>query len=193
MRGRGATARLFVAVYPPEEVRAACLGALRGLGPGLDPAHRETPVEQVHLTLLFVGHVAEKEMGEVAESVERSAAGVGAFRLTPLRLVCFPERGMPRLVAVELDAPAGLMEVRRRLVKRLARERRSTGGTPVPLETERFSPHMTLCRFGGEARARRVGREVSLPGFSVSEIVLFRSVLRPGGAVHSEVLRARLR
>ena len=178
--------RLFVAVHPPEEVRRACLESLELLDPRPDPRHRATPPEQVHLTLQFVGHVPEREMPEIAESVERSAAGVGGFRLTPLKLVTFPERGTARLIAVELDAPAGLMEVRRRLVKRLARE-------PRREDPERFRPHMTLLRFAGDARPKRVERGVALPGFDVSEIVLFRSVLRPGGAVHSEVLRAGLR
>lgn len=177
--------RLFVAVHPPEEVRRACLASLALLDPPPDPRHRTTPPEQVHLTLQFVGHVPEREMPGIAESVERSASGVGGFRLTPLRLVAFPERGTPRLIAVELDAPAGLMEVRRRLVKRLARE-------PRREDPERFRPHMTLLRFAGDARPKRVERGLELPGFEASEIVLFRSVLRPGGAVHSEVMRASL-
>ena len=177
--------RLFVAVHPPEEVRLACLESLRLLDPPPDPRHRTTPIERVHLTLQFIGHVPEREMPEIVESVERSAAGVGGFRLTPRRLVAFPERGTPRLIAVELDAPAGLMEVRRRLVKRLARR-------PRREDPERFTPHMTLLRFAGDARPKRVEREVELPGFDVSELVLFRSVLRPGGAAHSDVMRASL-
>jgi RNA 2',3'-cyclic 3'-phosphodiesterase len=182
---RSASVRLFVAVHPPEEVRRAYLDSLKLLDPPPDPRHRATAPEKVHLTLQFVGHVLEREMPEIIESVGRSAAGVGGFRLTPLKLVTFPERGTPRLIAVELDAPAGLMEVRRRLVQRLAREARRE-------DPERFRPHMTLLRFAGDARPERVEQTVTLPGFDVSEIVLFRSVLRPGGAVHSEVMRAGL-
>ena len=183
MRKPGPNVRLFVAVHPPLECREAYLGALGGVGL---PAGgwRVTPVEQVHLTLQFIGHVAEKEMDEIAESVERSAAGVAPFRLEALRLVTFPERGAARLVALELDAPAAILEVKRRLVQRLARHVRGA-------EHERFRPHITLCRFT-EGRGVRVGGAAELPGFEAREIVLFRSVLRPGGAVHSEVMRAGL-
>jgi 2'-5' RNA ligase len=177
--------RLFVAIRPPEEQRRAYLDALRTLEPPPDPDHRETPLEQVHLTLQFIGHVPERELARITESVERSASGVPRFALSPLRLITLPERGTPRLIALELDAPAGLLEVRRRLVKRLARE-------PRREDPERFLPHMTLLRYGGGARPKRATREVELPGFEVREIALMRSVLRPGGAVHSEVMRAAL-
>jgi 2'-5' RNA ligase len=105
--------------------------------------------------------------------------------MTPTRIISLPERGTPRLVALEFDAPAPLMEVRRRLVKRLAREARREN-------PERFLPHMTLLRYGGSARPERIEERVDLGGFEVQEIVLVRSVLRPGGAVHSEVMRAGL-
>jgi 2'-5' RNA ligase len=177
--------RLFVAIYPPPERQREYLGAARALRPPPAPDHRETPPEQVHLTLQFVGHVPERELPGILESVERSASGVPAFSMAPTRLISLPERGTPRLLAMEFDAPGPLLEVRRRLVKRLARE-------PRRENPERFLPHMTVLRYSGYTRARRIEEAVAVPAFEVREIVLVRSVLRPGGAVHSEVGRARL-
>jgi 2'-5' RNA ligase len=121
----------------------------------------------------------------VSESVERSVAGVGAFELRPLRLVTFPERGRPRLIAMETDAPPALLEVQRRLVHRLARSSRTKTG-------DRFRPHLTLMRFTGAAQPRDVDAPVELPPFRVEALSLMRSILRPAGAEHAEVARFAL-
>jgi 2'-5' RNA ligase len=176
--------RLFVAIHPPEDCRAAYAAALDELSlPG--GSWRPTPVAQVHLTLQFIGSVPERDLGGVVESVERSAAGLPSFQLVPQTLVTIPQRGPPRVIALTLDAPATMLEIKRRLVQRLARDPRRD-------DPDRFLPHITLGRFTGIGRVPRVEMEVSLPGFEVRSIVLFRSVLRPSGAEHSEVMRAGL-
>jgi len=174
--------RLFVAIYPPAEVAGALLASLREHEFG---DHRETPVDQVHLTLQFIGERSKNEMDDVIESVERSASGIGAFELTPLRLITLPGRGRPRLIAAETDAPAGLMELQRRLAQRLARSPRVKPG-------DRFTPHLTLCRFAKQGRHERVEAELDFEPFAVGEIKLMRSVLLPEGAQHREVRAVRL-
>ena len=127
------------------------------------------------LTLHFVGETHGREVDGVIESVERSAAGVGAFDLAATRLITLPERGTARLVALETDAPPGLLEIHRRLIRRLARR---------PRDHERFLPHFTLCRFANDARPTKLDRPVSIPALPIDEVRLVRSVLRPGGAEH---------
>jgi RNA 2',3'-cyclic 3'-phosphodiesterase len=173
--------RLFVAVYPPPGDAMGMLALLEGMDL---PKHRVTPVEQVHMTLQFIGDRHERELDEVIESVERSAAGIGAFQLTPRAIVSLPERGSARLLAVETDAPAGLMEIQRRLAHRLADPTRRSRGS--------FLPHMTACRFADETRMPRLNRPVELGAFEVNEIRLIKSVLRPGGALHAPVHGVRL-
>jgi 2'-5' RNA ligase len=180
--------RLFVALYPPEESRREFLRLVRKLDPPPDARSRVSPMEQVHMTLQFIGDRDERELDEVVESVRRSAAGVEPFRLTPLRLVTFPERGRPRLIALETDSPPGLLEIHRRLVQRLAKPTRSGRG-----RDDRFRPHLTLLRFTGSASPRDVDEPVRSDGaFLVSEIVLMRSVLKSGGAEHTVVEGVRL-
>jgi RNA 2',3'-cyclic 3'-phosphodiesterase len=174
----GSTAlRLFVAIYPPEESRREMLASLRTLSPPPDLRHRATPVEQLHMTLHFIGEVAERDLGDVAESVRRSASGLDPFELTPRRLVTFPERSRPRLIALETDAPPALLEIQRRLVHRLARSPRAKTG-------DRFRPHLTLCRFSPSATPQRVEAPVTLPAYRIDRIVLVRSILRPSGSEH---------
>lgn len=175
--------RLFVAVYPPPEIAAALLAALEDLDdlPALRPVERD----QVHMTLHFVGDRPPSELEAIAETVRRAAGGLEPFALTPQRLITLPRRPPARLVAAETDRPAGLLELQRRLVTRLARNPRQRTG-------DRFRPHLTLCRFKSPARLRAIGRPIAVPSFNVSAIALVRSTLRPEGAQHRTVLAISL-
>lgn len=175
--------RLFVAVYPPAEAVGEWLRALSGMS--LAP-HRVTSPEQVHLTLQFIGAVPESRLRDVEESVRRCVAGVGSFALEPRRMISLPRRGPARLVALETSAPAGLLEVQRRLAQRLAHRARARPG-------DGFLPHITLARFGGGG-VPGIPIDVERPGepFPVREVRLVRIILRPAGAEHVELLRAAL-
>jgi len=173
--------RLFLALHPPLEAAHALLGRLEGLEL---PAHRRTPIDQLHLTVLFVGDTPERELDAVIESVERAAAGVTAFELVTRGLVALPERGPARLVAAETSAPGALLELRRRLVSRLVTHKRK----PAPLR-----PHLTLARFRAPTTFDLPRFEAPSFAFRVDAICLQSSVLHPDGAEHRTVARAALR
>jgi 2'-5' RNA ligase len=170
--------RLFVAVYPPRGFVERAFGLLDGLGL---PEQRVVAAEQVHLTLHFVGEVVTARVDEVRESVERSAAGLEAFEVTPERLVSLPRpvgrRGGARLVAVQADRPPGLLEIVRRLATRLATSPRRD---PV----DRYLPHLTLCRFRKVTDGFDLDEPIVVPPFEVRDVRLMRSVLKPSGAEH---------
>ncbi|MBS0196051.1 MAG: 2'-5' RNA ligase family protein [Planctomycetes bacterium] len=174
--------RLFVAAYPPPSAAAAMLARLPAAGL---PPHRPTEAAQLHQTLYFLGGTRESDLPGVEESIERSCSGVASFRLTPKRMITLPERGLARLIAAETDAPPSLLEVHRRLVKRLLLPPR----TP---HRERFLPHFTLARFNGGGVQFRMDDVLDSEPIDVIQVVLVRSILKPGGAVHVPVRRFRL-
>ena len=146
------------------------------------PASRPTPVEQVHLTLLFVGEVAKSRLEDVLESVKRAASG---FRVPPLhaeRLISLPARGPARLIALEMSAPPELLELQRRLALRLTRR-------PARKSDREFRPHLTLTRFAGGGDASvRVDLPCPLPGsFPVETVAVVSSHLHPDGATHTRL------
>jgi RNA 2',3'-cyclic 3'-phosphodiesterase len=177
-----ANLRLFVAIYPPPEVADAMLHALSAL---VLPPSRATPGEQVHLTLQFIGDTPAKGLDAAIESVQRAAAGLVAFALSPWRLIRLPERGPARLIAMETDAPPTLLELHRRLVVRLARNVKDRNA-------ERFRPHLTLCRFKSPASGVIVDHATNVPAFDVRRVMLMRSTLGPQGATHHEVASCTL-
>jgi 2'-5' RNA ligase len=175
--------RLFVAAYPPLALARDWLARLPALNL---PAHRPTPPEQVHLTLQFIGDTEASDLPRVLESIERSASGIAPFTLTPLRLISLPQRAAARLIAIETDAPAPLMELHRRLAQRLARRARRNPDAP-----DRFTPHLTLCRFAppapGVARSIELDAYASNHAFPVESIHLIASELKPTGAEHRPI------
>jgi 2'-5' RNA ligase len=179
------TLRLFVAIYPTADAAREMLRALGRLDLPPVATYRATRAEQLHMTVQFIGDTEESALGEIRESIERSGAGLCAFTLTPQRLCMLPERGPPRLVAAVTDAPPPLLELQRRLAHRLARAARPRTG-------DRFLPHLTLCRFTGSARAPRLEAPLRVSPFQVAHVALMRSILKPAGAEHAEVLRVAL-
>ena len=103
--------RLFVAIYPPTEIARELVAALSRLDL---PDYRPVPVEQVHMTLQFIGDTPAPQLDQTTETVGRSTGGVKGFDLEPRLLIKLPERGRARLIAAEADRPAGLMEIPQR-------------------------------------------------------------------------------
>ncbi|MFO0857634.1 MAG: RNA 2',3'-cyclic phosphodiesterase [Phycisphaerales bacterium] len=175
--------RLFIAATPSEEWRGRALAMLDSMQL---PEHKATGIEQLHLTVLFLGERRPGLMPDILESVTAAARSVPAFSLEPVRLIALPEEGMARLVAVEMSAPTALLELQKRLASRLVKEEKRSG---------KFVPHLTLCRFGGMGversllpkrdEANEAAMLKQLGAFQVREISLVSSVLHPKGARHT--------
>jgi 2'-5' RNA ligase len=171
--------RLFVAAYPPPDIAALMHASVQRLA--LPERTRFTPSPQIHLTLQFIGDVPVADLDATIESVQRAAAGLPRFTLRLQRLIALPQRGPKRLLAVETDAPATLMELHTRLALRLA-------GNPRDRPGRDYRPHITLCRFAGPVPVQRLAldeQQAMLTGsFEVREILLMRSTLSAEGATH---------
>lgn len=182
--------RCFVAIAVGETATAA----LRDLHQRLSRATprravRWTPPDQWHLTLHFLGGVPVDRIAELEQSLRPSLAGARTFALRLEGLGAFPSPQAPRVLWVGLggDLP-GLQDVRQRVVRACA-----TFGEPA--DPRPFHPHLTLGRMRQlDPQALRAWREASsdvrpLPPceWLVDRVVLYRSELRPTGALHTEL------
>lgn len=179
--------RLFVAVDPPEEAKAAVeevAAALRDRVPGA----RWTRPEGRHLTLAFLGNVDEDLVGAIGDAVAEAAGGAAPFEVRLARGVGgFPDVRRPRVlwvgVAEGADALGGL-------AGRVAASLAPLGFEPQERE---HHPHLTLARI---PRPRPVGAldDVRVPplAFRVGEVVLFRSQPQRGGARYTAMRRVSL-
>jgi 2'-5' RNA ligase len=172
------TERLFVALPLPEDVKVKLTG-LQADFPGLKWA---TPVT-MHLTLRFIGQIPQERIDVIRRSLRDVRADAFCLTVTGLRL--FQQRGGGILWAGLQEEPA-LCELKRRVDDSLH------SGAGLDLEDGSFSPHLTLSRLRKPASlelknlvqtkaAERFGE------FPVTAFTLFRSFLRPTGAIHEPV------
>lgn len=197
MSHRRATARLFVAIDPPEDVRerlaAWARTALRSAGGRTGAGHplRVLDAEVLHVTLCFLGNQLLEEIGAIDSLLEQSAGYVGELSVgAPLWLP--PRR--PRALAVELhdDDSGRLAELHTRLANALAELCESDGGDASG-RRHRFRPHVTVARMRDGAAPRERALTPTPPlSFTPRELVLYRSWLSPEGASYEALRRLPL-
>jgi 2'-5' RNA ligase len=168
--------RVFVAIPVPEEVGAA----LEDLQADL-PLGRLADPETFHVTLAFLGEEPDARVEAAHEALTGLAAAPFTLRLDGLG--SFGGREMQVLFAAV--APSEPLAALHRKVRSLLH------GAGIMPDRRRFRPHVTLARFrpgegGDPALARFLARHAGFGSapFPAAEVVLYRSHLTKGGAVH---------
>ena len=183
--------RCFLAIELPEDVRVR-LEQLQDRFRALGRAVRWTRPAHIHLTVKFLGDVADDRLGTVCEKTSSVAGRISSFSLTVAGTGCFPPKGPARVVW------AGIAEPPEALIEGQARLERAFAALGFAPEHRPYRPHLTIGRVRDAGASRRIRPAVEAQGdfaggsFVVNELVLFQSVLEPTGAIHSIVSRARL-
>jgi 2'-5' RNA ligase len=177
--------RLFVAVELSQDIKrvlARAQGSLAEFGRMV----RWARYEQMHLTLKFLGEVADDRVEQVCSSIESAALGSSPFQLGTRRAGCFPPGGKARVVWVGLAEESGeLMDCQRRIEEALEQ-------VGFPRERRPFSPHLTLGRVkddksGGRLRDAVAALAIPEVRQTVDSVVLVKSDLLPQGARYTQV------
>jgi RNA 2',3'-cyclic 3'-phosphodiesterase len=179
-------ARLFVALDLPEQARDELVAWRERALAGRSDLRPVAPAA-LHVTLVFIGYRPEDEVEAIAETVERSVAGLAAARLRAVAAKPVPPR-RPRLFALDLSDEGG----RAAIVQAAVADALEAAGVYEP-ERRSFWPHVTLARV---RRGQRVARLDSEPppgdAFDAAEVTLYRSRLSPKGARYEPLTRTRL-
>lgn len=188
------TTRTFLGLALPEatveRLARRVESTLAPEAPGIRWASRAS----LHLTLAFLGDVANERLGSLAEGVASACARLSPCALEVVGLGAFPDARRPRVVwaGVEGEDLPRLVELQRAV----ARAVREAG---CPPSDDRFSPHVTLGRVERTARrppdltdlVRESAGWVAGP-LPVAEVILYASDLRPRGPVYTPLARAPL-
>jgi len=178
------TARLFVAIDPPEQVRRQITPLCRDL----DGA-RWTRADQLHVTLRFLGTVDAALVGNVVEGL--GAIARSPFSLTAAGFGVFPSFRSPKVLWIGLSPAEGLERLHEAVESSVVRS------TTLEPDEKRFSPHLTLARLNG-ARASSVRAwmerrsNFSAGPWEVDGFFLYASTLTPSGAIHRKLETYRL-
>jgi 2'-5' RNA ligase len=188
-RGRPGSprARLFLALDLPERERGE-LAAWRDRAIAGRDDLRAVPPESLHVTLVFLGYQFEKDVPRIAEEAFAPLRELGVVPLRPAEVIPVGPRREPRLFALDLADEEGACMA----LQAAAAEALTAAGRYRP-EKRPFWPHLTLCRVKRGRRAAPL--EAPPPPGDVLEardVVLYRSLLRPQGAVYEPLERLRL-
>lgn len=181
----GLSLRLFFAVELPVEIREAAAEHAARLRREFPDARASWPrAESLHLTLKFLGEVEAIRVDALHHAATTAAAGLAPFALTIEAAGTFPPRGAARVLWLGVRDDSGQLS---RLQFRLDKECAHAG---FPRESKPFRPHLTLARLRADHREEIVRglseahRRASFGplAFQVSDFVLMRSELGPGGS-----------
>jgi 2'-5' RNA ligase len=171
--------RLFVAIDLPDAIKQQLLDLQTHI-----PTARWTKLEQMHLTLRFIGEVPDEEV----EPIKSALAIVTAspFELTLRNVGHFPsgKRTLPRVLWVGIDKQPALNDLHQQIESALSQ----LGFKP---DNKSFSPHITLARLKLNRPARQVDHFLSkherihAGTFTATEFRLYSSLLMPHGAVYT--------
>lgn len=180
-------ARLFLALELPEETRAGLVSWRSRALAGRSDLRPVAP-EALHATLVFLGYRYEKEIGRIASVAFDAVRGLTAPGMSALGVVPVPRGRDPRLFALDLEDPGGdCAAVQLAASDALAAERF------YKPEKRPFWPHVTLARVKkGVRRAPPIEGAPELEPFTSSVVTLYRSILRPQGALYEPLERVSL-
>ncbi len=179
--------RTFIAIELPPSLRRALAQLQERLKRERLPVRWVAP-DKVHLTLKFLGEIPAGQVQKVGEAAARITATTPPFDLEAGGVGVFPNPRRPRVVWVGIREESGLL---RRLQANLETALAGLGFSP---ENRPFSPHLTLGRTRqrtSPGQARHLGQVVtalqvpSLGRWTVHEIVVMRSDLRPDGPIYT--------
>lgn len=180
--------RAFIAIEMPSEIQASLSQVSANLAAELAGIPiRWIPAENIHLTLKFLGDVSISNVELLKGILSAEAVLHTPFEISVGELGAFPSQSRPRVLWVAVQAPSELQSIRSGLENETARIGYSR-------EKRTFSPHLTLGRVSRNANSREVRKvcevlshhKVGFLGAArVEKLHLFRSDLKPGGAVYT--------
>ncbi len=170
--------RMFVAVVPPAEVVEdldAFLEVRRSAA-----AYRWAPVEQLHVTLAFLADVPDRKLDDLVERLGRAASRRTAFPAAIAGGGAFPHVARARV----LWAGISLSDAGRSELSRMATGARAAANrSGVPVDGQRFRPHVTVARLGPPDEVSSWVRLLDAyhgPTWSVDRMTLVASYLGEG-------------
>jgi 2'-5' RNA ligase len=183
--------RSFIAVELPQETRDALAVVQEQLRQSRARVRWLKP-NSIHLTLKFLGNIASTQVDEIAAAAARQMRDEQPFTLSVAGLGVFPNKRAPRVIWAgiqgEVERLSRLQALLESGLEKLgfAREQRS------------FRPHLTIGRVKDRRRCQGLLQAMTalqLPecnSFDVDEIILYKSDLRPTGAIYTKLHRMPL-
>lgn len=188
--------RVFIAIDLPPAIQQSVEKQTAPLRHTLgDDLIRWVPVQNMHLTLKFIGNIAAAHTDFLKQMLLQAANAHPVFDLQLGGIDSFPNRKRPRILWVGIHAPASLGSLQKSI---------EAGAVRLGYEKEErsFSPHLTLGRVRQNASAQDLQRITSvlentqfgrIGTAAIDSIHLYQSSLHPNGSIYTKLFSAPLR
>lgn len=187
--------RAFIAIDLSPEIYNNLVQVIEQLKERLPSAPiRWVPVKNIHLTIKFLGDVSVSNLELLTKILRSEASQHSPFEFSVGDLGAYPSIHRPRVIWVGVESPQELVTLQRGVETETTR-------LGYAREKREFSPHLTLGRVSRNATSEDVRRisevlkncKVGYLGAArVQDVNLYRSDLKPGGAVYTQLFSASL-
>jgi len=187
--------RSFIAIELPSRFKLELSKLQARLKADNQPRIKWVAPDGMHLTLKFLGSVAQDSIEAITRAMAEATQGISPFNLDVQQLGAFPNLKRVQVVWIgfggEIDKLGQLHQLLETSLAHL-------GFAP---ELRPFKPHLTLARLGNEASAeerQRFGELIAGTKFElnysikVDALSLIRSQLTSTGAIYSRISSAGL-
>jgi 2'-5' RNA ligase len=188
--------RAFVAVEIPPEIRQAIENKTAPVRAALNASIiRWVPSANLHLTLKFLGDISPANVEMLSQILSMEVSQHQAFEIAFEGLGAFPNSRRARVIWIGIQAPAGLEALHRGIDS-------ASVTLGYPAEKRPFSPHLTIGRVKQNINStgmKKIGAMLgethigSLGSTHVTAVHLFKSDLKPTGAVYTRLFSAPLK
>ena len=187
--------RLFIAIDLDEAARAAIAKEQKRIASAIDREKAMTWVapDRLHLTLVFLGEVAEAAAAAIIEAAGRRLDAV-PFDAAFAGIGAFPPDGSrkpPRVLWIGMTAgEEAIAAVQREMAARMT-------ALGAPLEDRPFNPHLTLARWrrstgSDRRRVEAIAHRDVIARIRVDHATLYQSRLSSAGPSYTALARANL-
>jgi 2'-5' RNA ligase len=186
--------RAFIAIEVPIEIKKAIAAQSNDLQKHAGRSVRWVTPENLHLTLKFLGEISPASVELLCQTLQAECSQHHPFEITVSGLGCFPNSHRPRILWIGLDVPPELNRLQHKLDT-------ATTRLGYASEDKPFSPHLTLGRVREQATSAELQNLHSaletlqvgkLGTFTAQSLHLFKSDLKPAGAIYTSLYNLRL-
>lgn len=168
--------RLFVGIFVPENLKSKIAG-LQGEIAKLPLQCKFVEKENLHISLSFLGEIADEEIGPLKEKLDTVSRSYKKFGVRVSGLSLIPSRNYVRVMA---------LEIRDGIINQISKHvEKEIGGDIKP-------PHLTLCRVKSISDKNLFLEKISemdfdAGSFLVESVDLIKSELGSAGPVYSSL------
>lgn len=187
--------RTFIAIDIPPAIQKSIQLQINNLRNIIgDSPVRWVPVHKIHLTLKFLGDVSPADVEILTQILRTQVDSQSAFDIHINGLGSFPSSKRVRVLLIKTQASAELEALQRGIES-------ACGGAGFRAESRPFNPHLTIGRVrrgvssSDQMRIHKALNEIKIDSLGIARvdsIHLYKSELKPTGAVYTKLFSAPL-